>query len=1086
MYDYRLVALSIFIAISASYGALDLGARVTAARGWIRSVWVAGGATAMGLGIWSMHFTGMLAFRLPIRVAYHWPTVLVSLLAAIFGSAVALYVVSQEKEGRVQALTGSVVMGLAIAGMHYIGMAAMRLSAVCQYSPLLVSVSVLIAVIASLAAIVFTFDYREDFRGTTLAKLLSAGVMGGAISLMHYTGMMSASFFPSNVIPNLSRAVGISSLGLSGIAIGTLVVQGVAILTSSMDRQIAVRAQELQTSERFRQIADTLRDVLVLSKPDLSGVLFVNRAYEAIWGRTLESLYADPNSWLEGVHPEDSERVQDHVQLLIGGQPIENLEFRVVRPEGSISWVRLRTHPILDDQGHRYRVVGSIHEFTMRKQAEDAQRQIEEQYRTVAQTATDAIVSIDENSQIIFANPSTSKLFGYDSAELMGRSLTMLMPESLRELHKAGLQRYLATGVRHINWQGIELIGLRKDGGEFPVEVSFGEVTRQGHRVFTGFIRDITERKRAEDRVRQVIDTIPALVWSALPDGSRDFLNQPWMKYSGLSRDEALGWGWTKAVSPEDRPILVDEWRKALASEEPFEREVRFRRADGEYRWFLVRAVPLRNEQGKIVKWYGTSSDIDDRKRAEDRIRLIIETIPTLVWTLQPDGAVDFVNQRWMDYTGISLEEAIKDPKRPIHPEDLPRVVEKWLADFAAGKASEDELRLRRVDGEYRWFLMRTMALRDERGNVIKWYGVSIDIEDRKRAERQSRELIDAIPQQIWSGPPDGTLDYCNERWRSYMGLGLEQLRGDGWQSMLHPDDRARVLKAWHESVTNGTPYEQEERHRRADGQYRWFLARGVPLRDADGRILRWYGTNTDIEDRKQAEEKLERLSGQLLQSQDEERRRISRELHDSTGQNLAALTTYLSQLETSIPSTARELCALASRCQELAVQCVREVRTLSYLMYPPMLDETGLADAIRHFVDGFTTRSGIRVELEVNPNFGRLREDVELALFRVVQESLTNIHRHSGSPRAKIVLDCRPGSVTVEVRDTGRGISSKNPGTSRGIPFQIGIGISSMIERVKLIGGRLEIVSGAGGTTVRATVPEVGARDDRGSPANA
>jgi PAS domain S-box-containing protein len=130
---------------------------------------------------------------------------------------------------------------------------------------------------------------------------------------------------------------------------------------------------------------------------------------------------------------------------------------------------------------------------------------------------------------------------------------------------------------------------------------------------------------------------------------------------------------------------------------------------------------------------------------------------------------------------------------------------------------------------------------------------------ERKEAERQSRVLIDAIPHQIWSGPPDGTLDYCNERWRSYVGLDLEGLRGEGWQAMLHPDDRERVLKAWHESVVNGTPYEQEERHRAADGTYRWFLSRGVPLRDAEGRIVRWYGTNTDIEDRKQAEEELKK-----------------------------------------------------------------------------------------------------------------------------------------------------------------------------------------------------------------------------------
>jgi PAS domain S-box-containing protein len=183
--------------------------------------------------------------------------------------------------------------------------------------------------------------------------------------------------------------------------------------------------------------------------------------------------------------------------------------------------------------------------------------------------------------------------------------------------------------------------------------------------------------------------------------------------------------------------------------------------------------------------------------------------------------------------------------------------MEKWRADMAAGKPTEDEIRLRRADGEYRWFLVRTAPLHDELGNLVKWYGVAIDIEDRKRAEWQSRTLIEAIPQQIWSGPPDGTLDYCNDRWRSYMGLGMEALQGEGWQSMLHPDDRDRVLKAWHDSVVNGTPYEQEERHRGADGNYRWFLSRGVPLRDAEGRIARWYGTNTDIEDRKQAEEAL-------------------------------------------------------------------------------------------------------------------------------------------------------------------------------------------------------------------------------------
>jgi PAS domain S-box-containing protein len=257
-------------------------------------------------------------------------------------------------------------------------------------------------------------------------------------------------------------------------------------------------------------------------------------------------------------------------------------------------------------------------------------------------------------------------------------------------------------------------------------------------------------------------------------------------------------------------------------------------------------------------------SEIAERKRAqeavkqaEDRIRLVIDTIPTMAWSLRPDGTDDFVNQRWLDYTGLSFQEALEDSTRIVHPEDLPGAIEKWLPKMAAGVASEDEIRLRRADGEYRWFLIRTAPLRDKRGNIVKWYGVSIDIEDRKQAEMQSRALIDAIPHQIFSAPADGATDYCNERWRSYTGLELKDVQGYGWQTMVHPEDRDRVLKAWKKSVANGTPYEQEERHRGTDGKYRWFLSLGVPLRDAEGRVVRWYGTNTDIEDRKQAEEAL-------------------------------------------------------------------------------------------------------------------------------------------------------------------------------------------------------------------------------------
>ena len=193
-YDYRLVVLSVLIAVLASYAALDLAARVTAAQGRIRFAWLLGGAAAMGTGIWSMHYIGMLAFSLPIPVLYDWPTVLLSLLAAVFASAISLFVVSRQRMGLVAAMVGSGVMGVGIATMHYTGMEAMRLSAMCHYSSFLVALSVVLAILISLVALWLTFHFRNDVKEKWLQKIASAVLMGAAIPVMHYTGMAAASF----------------------------------------------------------------------------------------------------------------------------------------------------------------------------------------------------------------------------------------------------------------------------------------------------------------------------------------------------------------------------------------------------------------------------------------------------------------------------------------------------------------------------------------------------------------------------------------------------------------------------------------------------------------------------------------------------------------------------------------------------------------------------------------------------------------------------------------------------------------------------------------------------------------------------
>jgi C4-dicarboxylate-specific signal transduction histidine kinase len=258
LYDYGEVARSVLIAIAASYAALDLAGRVTAARDQSRRAWLGAGAIAMGIGIWEMYFKGMMAFRLPVSVHYHWPTILAALLTAIVASAAALYVASRQKMGPVEALTGGVIMSSGIAGLHYLLMAAMRSSATTRYSPLLVTCSILLAIFFSLIALPMAFGLREETRRSVPRRLGSAAVMGAAVSAMHYTGMAAASFFPASP-PELSHAVSVSPIGNSGVVVVTLMVLVAAMVTSSVDRRAGAEttAALQEAQEKLVQVTRT-------------------------------------------------------------------------------------------------------------------------------------------------------------------------------------------------------------------------------------------------------------------------------------------------------------------------------------------------------------------------------------------------------------------------------------------------------------------------------------------------------------------------------------------------------------------------------------------------------------------------------------------------------------------------------------------------------------------------------------------------------------------------------------------------------------------------------------------------------------
>ncbi len=482
----------------------------------------------------------------------------------------------------------------------------------------------------------------------------------------------------------------------------------------------------------------------------------------------------------------------------------------------------------------------------------------------------------------------------------------------------------------------------------------------------------------------------------------------------------------------------------------------------------------------------------DALRRSEDRNRLIIDTIPTMAWSLEPEGAIDFVNQRWMDYTGLSLEQAIAEPTRPMHPEDLPTIMAEWCANMAAGEPFEGEMRLRRADGEYRWFLVRTDPLRDEQGNLVKWYGASIDIEDRKRADaalKESQRRLEEAQRIAHVGHWDRDLETRRITWSDevYRILGLPLEERDSprteWLEVVHPQDRPRLSFAIEELERGIRRLDVEFRIVRPNGEVRFLHSQGDVIRDEQGRPVRRFGTAQDITERKRAEEQLKAtteqlraLSARLQSAKEQEGIRIARELHDELGSELSSLRWDLEDVYDAISkfedrSQIEESLQKMTAMMRLAETTINNVRRISSELRPIALDDLGLTDAIEWQARQFQERTGIMVECDCTLENVDLTSEQSNAAFRISQEALTNILRHAQATKVHIQLNKENGDLVLTISDNGRGITeAEKSGRST-------LGLLGMRERAHLVGGKIDIAGSKDkGTLVTLRFPIVGA----------
>ena len=594
--------------------------------------------------------------------------------------------------------------------------------------------------------------------------------------------------------------------------------------------------------------------------------------------------------------------------------------------------------------------------------------------------------------------------------------------------------------------------------------------------------------RESEQLYRSTFELAAVGVAHVSPEGRWLRVNKKLCEIVGYSESELLKLTFQQITHPDDLLADLAETAKIVSGDlDTFSMEKRYIRKDGSQVWVNLSVAGARDATGKLKHFISVIEDISERREAHDarsRLAAIVESSDDAIVSKDLDGIIKSWNPGAARTFGFTAEEAVGHSITIIIPPELHDEEKQILRRLRNGEHIEHYETVRMTKSGARLNVSLTISpVRNSKGQVIGASKIARDITVRKQVEEELRESQTQLELALESSRTaifDWDVIENRGKWNPQMAViyGFnpeeEEITAEQWRRLFHPDDVARLTEEARQAYRDRQKdkFQFEFRAIRPDGSVRYMLSHGRIVRDASGAAVRLIGTHTDITDRKQAEEveRVRELSGLLLRSQDEERRRFARELHDSAGQTLAILGVNLAKLIEQAEGVAPDVASEGVKIQELVQQLQREIRTTSYLLHPPLLDEAGLSSALSWYVEGLVERSGLELNLAMAEDFGRLPADMEMTIFRLVQECLTNVHRHSGSKSADIRIARDGESVSVEVKDEGEGMSPSRLAEiqSRGS----GVGLRGIRERLRQFHGEMSIQSNGSGTRVLVRIP--------------